>query len=171
MITDLKRLDGWLITRVTITSPCHPGHIPFSAWQDSRNIPGELQHFLFYNNRPYLFLGSMNSLNVKVIHTEGRDWSYTPHWRAQRFWIMNQFVFLFSTPWPVCSQPVSQRKRNRQEWKTFLDPLHFYPLQVLWMIMKTEENLSPNLTIGPTDTSAYMVYGFSPSLASHQNLN
>lgn len=124
MILDLKGLDGLLITRVTITSSCHSVHIPSSAWQESRNIPWGLQHFLFYNNRLYLFLGSMNSLNVKVIHTGGTDptllteklrGSRSPMKWSEVYLLDDQAAGVYLGLTQACTQPtglLEERKRR-----------------------------------------------------------
>lgn len=126
MIYDRRPQGPWwlLITRVTITSSCHPVHIPSSAWQESRNIPWGLQHFLFYNNRPYLFRGSMNSLNVKVIHTGGTDptllieklrGSRSPMKWSEVYLLDDQAVGVYLRLTQACTQPAGlQGERKRR---------------------------------------------------------
>lgn len=64
----------------------------------------------------------MNSLNVKVIHMGGtdptllvenlKDSRSLKQWSEVIFWMIRQWVFIFSTHRPAHSQPTCWRKRK-----------------------------------------------------------
>ena len=110
MIANLKCLDWLLITWVTFflpsTSSC------FLCMAETQEHSMRVTTFSFYNDGLHLSLGSMNSLNVKVIHMGGTDPTLIGKFKDVRSFLSQNDSIQFShsvvsdseTPWTTARQ-------------------------------------------------------------------